>query len=106
MNDLKKYLAEYDIGIDAAAADVNLDGAIDLLDLLLIEKYLAGFDVILGKSVTITFDADGGKAVAAIKLAKGALLTDVADEPVTEKEGFIFTGWVQEDGSPFYAEEP
>ena len=42
--------------------------------------------------VTITFDADGGKEVKAIKAAKG----DVICLPKTEKEGYSFLGWYTE----------
>lgn len=106
VDDLKKYLAEYDINIDTKAADINLDGSIDLRDLLLIEKYVAGMNVTLGNNVTITFDTNGGTAVDRIMLCNGAVLTDVAEEPVTYKDGYVFLGWFKEDGSPFYAEEP
>lgn len=43
-----RYLAKFDIKIDSKAADVNLDGDVNLLDLLLILKYLAKFNVTLG----------------------------------------------------------
>lgn len=42
--------------------------------------------------VTITFDADGGKAVNPIKAAKG----DIIRLPKTEKEGYSFLGWYTE----------
>ena len=42
--------------------------------------------------VTITFDADGGKAVNPIKAAKG----DMIRLPKTEKEGYSFLGWYTE----------
>lgn len=106
VNDLKKYLAEYDIDIDAVAADVNLDSAVDLQDLLLVEKYVAGQDIKLGDNVTITFDSDGGTPVGKVLLCNGATITDVTTEPVTQKDGYIFTGWVKKDGAHFYAEDP
>ncbi len=108
VNDLKKYLAEYNIDIDREAADVNLDRQIDLKDLLLIEKHLTDHNIKLGDGVTITFDADGGTPVDSILLCKGAILSDVnLTEPVTQKDGYIFTGWVNKDGGDrFYAESP
>ena len=106
VNDMKKYLAEYDIDIDKAVADVNRDSSVDLKDLLLIEKYVAGLNVVLGDNVMITFDTDGGTAVDKIMLCNGAAITDVTEEPVTDKEGYVFTGWVKEDGTPFYAQAP
>jgi len=105
VNDFKKYLAEYSIDIDTKAADVNLDCSLDLRDLLLIEKYIAGYDVVLGDNVIITFDTNGGTRVDPVMLCNGAVLTDIMDEPVTEKDGHIFIGWFMDDGSPFYAEE-
>ena len=42
--------------------------------------------------VTITFDADGGKAVNPIKAAKG----DIIRLPKTEKDGYSFLGWYTE----------
>lgn len=105
-DDLKKHLAEYDIDIDAVAADVNRDNKVDLMDLLLIEKYLAGFDVTLGNNVKITFDTDGGTPVDSVMLCNGAVLSDYMPVPETEKENYIFLGWLKQDGSPFYAEEP
>lgn len=42
--------------------------------------------------VTITFDADGGRAVNPIKAAKG----DIIRLPKTEKEGYSFLGWYTE----------
>ena len=42
--------------------------------------------------VTITFEADGGKAVNPIKAAKG----DMIRLPKTEKEGYRFLGWYTE----------
>lgn len=42
--------------------------------------------------VTITFDADGGKAVNPIKAAKG----DTIRLPKAEKEGYSFLGWYTE----------
>jgi len=106
VNDLKKYIAEYDIDIDTVVADVNLDSTVDLQDVLLIEKYIAGQNIKLGDNVTITFDTDGGTAVDQIMLCNGATITDITDEPVTQKDGYIFTGWVKNDGSHFYAEDP
>ncbi len=41
---------------------------------------------------TVTFDADGGKAVNPIKAAKG----DMIRLPKTEKEGYSFLGWYTE----------
>lgn len=106
VSDLKKYLAEYAIDIDTAAADVNADGIINLQDLLLLEQYVAGLDVILGKRVTVTFDTNGGSAVEPIHLCKGATLSSVVDKiPTTNKEGNIFTGWKTSTGEAFYAED-
>lgn len=45
---LLKYLASWDVTINAAAADVNVDDAISLADATLLLKYLAGWDVVLG----------------------------------------------------------
>ena len=42
--------------------------------------------------VTITFDADGGKAVNPIKAEKGSIIR----LPKTEKEGYSFLGWYTE----------
>lgn len=103
---LEKYLAEYDVAINLAAADVNADGIVDLADLLLLKKYLAGQDVILGETVTVTFHTNGGIPVNSIRLKKGtALSTVVYAVPSTQKDGYIFTGWVKADGSDFYADD-
>lgn len=40
---LIRYLAEYDVTIDEAAADLNKDEAVDLLDLLILRRHLAGW---------------------------------------------------------------
>lgn len=40
---LIRYLAEYNITIDAAAADLNKDEVVDLLDLLILRRHLAGW---------------------------------------------------------------
>ncbi len=52
----------------------------------------AHFEKKEAEKVTITFDADGGKAVNPIKAAKG----DIIRLPKTEKEGYSFCGWYTE----------
>lgn len=104
---LKQYLAEYkNLDIDKKAADVNVDNVIDLKDLLLLEQKAAGLDVILGESVTVTFDSNGGTPVDAIRLCKGAALSSVVEEvPSTQKDGAVFAGWYVDTDTPFYAED-
>ena len=46
---LQKYLAGWDVKIDAVAADCNGDGQVTKADLLRLQKYLAGWDVVLGE---------------------------------------------------------
>lgn len=105
VDDLEKYLAEYNISIDLDATDVNADGVIDLRDLLLLKQYVAGLPVILGQAVTVTFYTDGSP-VDPIKLCKGATLASVVDKmPVTQKDGYVFAGWKTRGGNPFYAED-
>lgn len=99
----KKYNAEQDVTLDKTATDVNADTKVDSKDLLLIKKHLAGWNVQLGpKLCTITFNTDGGSAVAAQQVRAGYTLDDV---PAASKENYLFTGWFTEDGQPFYAED-
>lgn len=44
---LRRYLADYPLNINKAAADVNADGDITTADSILIRRYLAGWEVIL-----------------------------------------------------------
>jgi len=45
---LRLYLAGFPVNINLAAADVNRDGRVTGIDVLLIRLYLAGFPVTLG----------------------------------------------------------
>ena len=61
-----------------------------LLLLLLILFLLFG-----KKSYTISFDTDGGSLITDIKVENGEIVT-LPSEPT--KEGYIFTGWTNEEG--------
>ena len=102
VSDLTDHLAEYDIDIDEQASDVNLDGTVDLIDLLLLKKYVAGLDVILGESCVITFDTQGGSSVEPITVKKGTKLSQI---PTTSKNGSTFLGWETTEGDTFYSED-
>ena len=42
---LQKYVNRYDVQVDETASDVTGDGKINVLDILRIGRYLAGYDV-------------------------------------------------------------
>ena len=51
-------------------------------------------------TVTVTFDASGGSAVSSLTLEKGSTLSKLY--PKSEKEGFDFVGWCDENCITIY----
>ena len=68
----------------------NNKGLIFLLIGLLVIAAVAGTLFFLNAKVTVTFDSDGGSAVAAEKVKKGECVNQPGDPT---KEGFDFMGW-------------
>ena len=67
-------------------------GLIISLLLIVIAIFLVLF-MSKNKKIIITFDSDGGVEVEKLKIKKGSSIT----LPETEKEGFIFIGWYNEE---------
>ena len=45
---IQQYLAEWDVTVDAVAADADGNGELTIFDAMLIQQYLAGWEVTLG----------------------------------------------------------
>ena len=73
---LARYLTnDTSVEIDEAAADVDRSGAVDLNDLLYLVKLVKGADISLGQTATVTFDTNGGTAIATISVVGGGTIT-------------------------------
>ena len=103
---LARYLArDTSATIDPDAADVDVNGTIDLNDLLYLVKVVKGnTDVALGNSVTVTFNTNGGQAIDPIKVVLGSTIT----APQAQKDNAIFAGWYTDEAltTPFYSSDP
>ena len=45
---LQKFIAKWDVSLDAASADANADGSVNINDVILLQKFIAKWDVTLG----------------------------------------------------------
>ncbi len=68
-----------------------------ILAILIIGSIVAYFNFNNNSSstYTITFDTDGGSPIASVKAKKD----EIINLRLTIKEGFVFDGWVDEDGN-------
>ena len=102
---MEKHIAGEQVVINETNADVNSDGAVDREDVRLVREYLAGnLDSLTPDLCTVSFDAAGGSAVAAMAVGRGYSIQREIPSPA--KEGLVFAGWVKGDGSRFYQEDP
>jgi hypothetical protein len=91
--------------IDLTAADVDVNGTVDMNDLLNLVKHVKGdTSVSLGNTVTITFDTNGGTAIAPITVVAGSTIT----APEAQKANAVFLGWYTDEAltTPFYSSDP
>ena len=66
-----------------------------ILGTLIVIAIVVGIILILGnKKYTITFNTDGGNDIASITIKEKESIT----LPIAVKEGFIFNGWIDEEG--------
>ena len=102
---LARYLSnDTSVEIDEDAADVDRNGVIDLNDLLYLVKLVKGADISLGQTATVTFDTNGGAAIAPISVVVGSTIT----APEAKKDNAVFLGWYtdEEFTTPFYSSDP
>lgn len=108
VNLMERYIEgddEVKASIHFTEADVNADGAIDDIDVQMVKDYLVGNrDSLTPVLCTLTFETNGGGEIAPITVGQG--YGTHKDIPSPAKEGWIFTGWVDEDGNDFYPLAP
>ena len=92
---LARYLAmDTSATIDLTAADVDVNGTVDMNDLLNLVKYVKGdTSVSLGNTVTITFDTNGGTDIDPITVVAGSTIT----APEAQKDNAVFLGWYTDE---------
>ena len=103
---LARYLADdQSATINLTFADVDDNGTVDLNDLLYLVKFVKGDQSItLGKTVTVTFETNGGKPIEPVSVVFGGVIT----APDAEKENAVFVGWFTDPSleTPFYPSDP
>ncbi len=101
---MEKYIADPETAINFTLADVNADGKVDSADVELVKAYLVdNIDSLTPVLCTVSFDTDGAEEVEPMTVGQGFPL--YGEIPTPNKRGFIFTGWVKADGSPFFPAE-
>lgn len=106
VNLMERYIEEKEkTSIHFTEADVNADGAVDDIDVQMVKDYLVGnLDSLTPVLCTLTFETNGGGEIAPITVGQG--YGTHKEIPSPAKEGWIFTGWVDEDGNDFYPLAP
>lgn len=103
---MEKYIdGDEDPAFNFEQADVNADGAVDDIDVSMVKDYLVGnLESLTPVLCELSFETNGGGEIEPITVGKG--YGTHKDIPSPAKDGYIFTGWVDEEGNNFYPLAP